>query len=179
MSTRQRGRWHIGDVLLPDGAEFLLKDGVPVDVSKPIHAFVTHPGRVLEFCHTSFGIPLATRALTDAIKAIGGFDVQSIPITISAQTGMFVLHTLRVLRCIDEPRSIFQKFTADDPVRPDLAGQYRSIAKLVLDRSAIPTDAHFFRIKDWEVALIVSEAVKGAMERVGCFGAEFTEIELA
>jgi hypothetical protein len=38
---------------------------------------------------------------------------------------------------------------------------------------AIPPDAHFFRVKDWEVGLIVSEVVKYAMERVGCVGAEF------
>ncbi|HRI65864.1 MAG TPA: double-CXXCG motif protein [Polyangium sp.] len=48
-----------------------------------------------------------------------------------------------------------------------------------MDRRAIPRDAHIFRIKDWEVVLVVSESVKNAMERVGCYGAEFTELELA
>lgn len=89
---------------------------------------------------------------------------------------MMVLNALRMVRCIDESRSEFDKFTEDDPVRPDLAGQYSSVPKLIIDPKLIPPDAHFFRIQDWEVALLVSEAVKDAMERVGCVGATFTDV---
>jgi hypothetical protein len=88
---------------------------------------------------------------------------------------MVVLNSLRVVRCLDEGRSEFIKWTEDDH-RADLAGQYRQVTKLVLERSAIPVDAHFFRIDGWLVALVVSEVVKDAMERVGCFGAKFIEV---
>lgn len=179
MSMRMRHRWHIGEIFLPDGTELWLARGIPLDDPRPLHAEVYHVGHVLDFCHTTFNAPIAKRELANAIKSVAGSDVQCIPITISGQSGMMVLNAVRVIRCVDEQRSEFQKFTEDDEVRPDLAGQYRSITKLVLDRSAIPPDAHFFRVKDWGVALIVSEAVKDAMERVGCFGAEFTELEVA
>ena len=43
---------------------------------------------------------------------------------------MVVLNSLRVLRCIDEERSEFVKWTKQDH-RADLAGQYRQITKLV------------------------------------------------
>lgn len=42
----------------------------------------------------------------------------------------------------------------------------------------VPSDAHFFRVEGWVVALIVSEAVKEAMERVGCMGAKFMELTM-
>lgn len=179
MSVRMRNRWHIGELLAPDGREIALRDGARFDDTIALHAEVHHVGYVLDFCNTTFGIPIATRELAAAIADIAGSDVQCIPVAISGQTGRFILHALHIVRCVDEHRSCFERFMDNDPVRPDLAGQYQSVTKLVLDRSAIPTDAHFFRIKDWEVALIVSEKIKVMMERVGCFGAEFTEIELA
>jgi len=179
MSMRMRGRWYIGEVLLPDGTEPELRGGIRLDDPRPLHASITHIGYVLEWCHTSFGVPIATKALADAIRSVVGPDVQCIPVTIGGQSGMMVLNALRVIRCVDEQRSEFQKFTEDDSVRPDLAGQYRSVSKLVLDKSAIPPDAHFFRIKDSWIELIVSEVVKNAMERVGCYGAEFVELEMA
>lgn len=174
-STR---RWHVGEIVLPDGTEPDLIRGGRLEHSGPLRAEVHHIGYVLEYCRTSFGVPIATRVLAHAISSVVGPDVQSIPITISGQSGMMVLNALRYIRCVNEQRSEFIKWTKHDH-RPDLAGKYRSVPKIVLDRNTIPPDAHFFRIKDWEIALIVSETVKNAMVRVGCYGAEFTELELA
>ncbi len=179
MSTRQRHRWHVGEIVLPDGTEPRLSAGMLLEDTRPLRADVYHVGHVLDFCHTTFGVPIATQELADAIKSIVKSDVQCIPITISGQVGRIVLNALRLIRCIDEQRSEFQKFTQDDPVRPDLAGHYRSVPKIVLQRSAIPADAQFFRIEYWEVVLVVSESVKTAMERVGCNGAKFIELEMA
>jgi hypothetical protein len=179
MSPRMRRRWHIGTVLLPDGTEPRLRKGIRLMDSRSLKAEVHHIGYILEFCTTSFAVPIATNELAHAIEAIVGQDIQCLPLTISGQTGMVILNALRVIRCVHEERSEFEKFTIDDPVRPDLAGQYSHIYKLVLGKNAIPPDAHFFRVKDWEVCLIVSETVKDAMERVGCYGAEFTELEMA
>jgi len=171
-------RWHVGEIFLPDGSAPVLVDGTRLNDPRRLRADIHHVGYVLDFCLTSFGVPIATKAVANAITSIVGLDLQCLPITISGQSGMMVLNALRVIRCIDERRSEFLKFTEDDPVRPDLAGRYRSLPKMVLDRGAIPADAHFFRIKDWEIALIVSEVVKNAMERVGCYGAEFVELEM-
>jgi hypothetical protein len=88
---------------------------------------------------------------------------------------MVALNSLRVVRCLDEQYSEFLKWTKEDH-RADLAGQYRQVTKLALRASAIPADAHFFRIEGWTVALVVSELVKTAMESVGCLGAKFIEI---
>ena len=178
MSGRMRWRWHVGDILLPDGTEPLLDDGTRLDDPRPLHADVTHVGHVLDYCETSFGVPIATRTVADAVKSVAGSDVQCLPVSISGQTGMVVLNAVRVICCVNEQRSEFVKWTEHDE-RPDKLGQYHYISKLVLDRSRIPADAHFFRIKDWTVALIVSGVVKDAMERVGCYGAEFVELEMA
>ncbi len=178
MSERQRNRWHIGRVRLADDTIAFLNLGTPLDAPQPLHAEVTHIGHVLDFCHTSFGVPIATKVLADSIGFVAGTDLQCLPVTIGGQTGMMALNALRLIRCIDERRSVYVKWTELDH-RPDKAGDYRYFEKLVLARQAVPHDAHFFRIKGYLIHIIVSETVKNAMERVGCYGAKFTELEMA
>lgn len=187
------GRWHIGDVLLADGSEPRLSAGIKFERNdEPILpsdsaicgdmrqrslliAEVTHPGRSLDFCVTAFNRPLARDRLAKAIAEVAGDDVQCLPVRIGEQTGFSVLNAVRVVRCVDEGRSEFGRWTEQDR-RPDKLGKYKGVTKLRLDPKLIPSDAHFFRVADWEVALIVSEPVKLAMERAGCLGAKFQEI---
>jgi len=168
-------RWHLGEVTLPDLTEPRLRAGIGFEAGGNLAASVTRPGRVLDFSLTSFAVPLATRQLGEAIGAIAGPDAQVLPVRIADQSGMVVLNSVRVVKCLDEARSEFIKWTKQDH-RADLAGQYRQVTRLVLDPGAIPADAHFFRVEGWLVALIVSEAVKDAMERVGCLGAKFIDV---
>ncbi|MGK4000933.1 imm11 family protein [Sorangium sp. So ce1024] len=173
-----KGRWHLGEIRLRSGWEPLLDAGHRLDAAEPLRGEVTHAGRVLDFSLTSFNVPVATTALANAVRAIAGGDVQCIPVEIAGQTGMFVLNSVRVIRCLDEERSAFIKWTKQDH-RSELAGQYRQITKHVLDENAIPNDAHFFRIEGSLVELIVSGAVKAGMESIGCFGANFVEVPLS
>lgn len=165
----------MSDVLLPTGLEPLLDAGVPLGGAERLAATVSHAGRVLDFSLTSFNVPIATSRLANAIANVAGSDVQCLPVSVAGQAGMTVLNALRVVRCLDETRSEFMKWTKEDH-RADLAGQYRQVTKLVLAPGAVPSDAHFFRVEGWSVALLVSEAVKVAMERVGCVGAKFIEL---
>ena len=168
-------RWHLDWARLRDGTEPALSDGVRFEsLERPVIP-VTHSGLVLDFSLTSFGVPVATKVLADAVAAVARSDVQCVPVEIPGYGELVALNSLRIVRCIDDKRSEFIKWTKRDH-RADLAGTYRQVTNLVLDRKAIPPDAAFFRLKGWEVALIVSEPVKMAMERAGCFGAKFTEI---
>jgi hypothetical protein len=169
------GRWHLGEVTSSDGTEPRLRAGIPLRDAGTLAAPVTHPGRVLDYSLTSFAVPIASKAVARAVSAIAGADVQCIPVAIAGQSGMHVLNAVRVISCLDQARSEFLKWTEQD-IRADLAGQYKQVTKLIIDPSAIPSDAHFFRIEGWLVALIVSEEVKEAMERAGCLGAKFIAV---
>ena len=63
------GRWHLSTVETLDGHEPPLGDGVPAS-SAPIKAKVTQPGKELDFCITSFAVPVARSSLGAAIEAI-------------------------------------------------------------------------------------------------------------
>jgi hypothetical protein len=169
------GRWHIGEIRAMDGVEPVLDAGQWFDSRLPLFGLVTRPGRVLDFSLTSFAVPIVSSTLAEAITAVAATDVQWLPVDIAEQTGMMVLNALRVIKCLDESRSEFIKWTKQDH-RADLAGQYRQVTSLTVDPKAIPSDAHVFRVEGWLVALIVSEDVRAAMERVGCVGAKFIEV---
>jgi hypothetical protein len=184
------GRWHLGEVLLPDGSEPRLSAGIRFNPRTDndasfagmdsqghplLSAEVSHPGRPLDYCITAFNRPIARTSLAHAIATVADSDIQCLPVRVGKQKGFCVLNAVRVVRCIDEDRSEFGKWSEQDQ-RPDKLGTYKGVTKLRLDPQLIPEDAHFFRLKDWEVALIVSEPVKNAMERAGCLGAKFEEV---
>lgn len=133
------------------------------------------PGRALDFCLTSFAVPVVREHLAAAIQTLVQGDVQRLPLLVRGQSGFEVLNVLRVIECVDEARSVFLKWTRTDH-RADLAGQYRSISTMHLLPQALPDDAHIFRIKDWPMGLIVSERIKLTMEAAGCLGAKFVDV---
>ncbi len=87
----------------------------------------------------------------------------------------FVMIIETQLDCVDESRSEFEKFEVDDPVRPDLAGQYRAFFSLVVDPAKID-DQHIFRLKKDLNSIIVSEEVKKRFEAAGVTGAVFESV---
>ncbi|WP_236215190.1 imm11 family protein [Metapseudomonas otitidis] len=77
--------------------------------------------------------------------------------------------------CVDEERSDFSKYDFSDPVRPDMAGDYRSFFNLVVDPARIGSH-HIFRLKKYLGALIVSEEIKLRFESAGVTGAAFESV---
>jgi hypothetical protein len=82
---------------------------------------------------------------------------------------------LPVIECLDERRSEFSQWTANDH-RPDKVGQYRMVTRLRIVTASLAPDAHILRIAGLQIALVVSETIKSAMERSGCVGAKFVEV---
>jgi len=170
-------RWHLGEIHDMHGIEPpALFRQTRYEYSAPLVVDVGRRGRALDFSLTSFARPLASQLLAQAMAAVAGDDLQCLPIGIVGHPGaLMFLHSTRIVRCLDESRSEWTKWTPNDH-RADLAGSYRQVIDLTLDVDQIPSDAHFFRVWGWEVALIVSEVVKDVMESTGCLGARFTSV---
>lgn len=56
-----------------------------------------------------------------------------------------------------------------------MVGQYRDVRDLHIDKEKAG-NIKVFRPEGWEVALIVSEEIKDALERMGATGAKFEEV---
>ncbi len=103
-------------------------------------------------------------------------DVQIIPVDIEGQPDQYlILVATRLIRCIDEKASrMVRRWTAEDGV-PEKVGQYRDVRGMRIDKAKVG-NAKVFRPEGWEVALIVSEEIKDALERIGASGAKFEEV---
>lgn len=165
-------RWHLGDIKAADVAPEL-RAGIAFQGE--LTAEISRMGIPLDFSLTSFAVPVATRSVGSAIESIAAADLQQLPVEIPGHSNFVVLNALRIVACLDEEHSMYTKWTSMDH-RSDLAGKYRMVTRLRLDPQRIPDDAHFFRVEDWKIALIVSEPVRLAMERVRCHGAKFVEV---
>jgi hypothetical protein len=168
-------RWHLGDVSASgvdmkaslDSLSYLATNTVDVEISSD--------GSPLDYSHTAFGVPVAKTRLAQAVGEVSPLEVQRIPARVGPYGQYEVLHCIRSVACLDENRSTTLKWLPGDH-RPDKVGQYRMVIDLRVDAGRIPTDAHFFRIEGWAVALIVSARAKECMHAVGCFGAKFEEV---
>jgi hypothetical protein len=107
------------------------------------------------------------------MERCAGGDLQRLTVRIVPGLSYEILNSTRSIACLDEQKSDYLKWLPGD-YRADLVGSYRMVPKLIIDPTRVPTDAHFFRITDWEVALIVSQILKDTMEAEGCFGAKFS-----
>jgi hypothetical protein len=87
----------------------------------------------------------------------------------------FILNLLRVIRCIDEARSEEVRHWRPEDGQPEKVGQYQVVSGMRIDRTQVG-DAHIFRPWGWDVALIVSEHLKQALEVEGITGLRFTEV---
>jgi hypothetical protein len=168
-------RWHLGEVTTSGATapDFLGASRLPSGMGARV--VISHPGKRLDFCLTSFGVPVAKKELGDLVASIAGDDVQLAPLLVGADSDFVVIHARRHVACLDEKRSEFVKWTDRDH-RADLAGRYRMVTKLIVDAQRIPSKAHVFRIDGWPIALIASQDVKDIMQRAGCLGAKFEEV---
>jgi hypothetical protein len=169
-------RWHLGECR-QNGAiiSSALWNGVRLDSTKGVTVDCSRSGRALDFCTTSFNVPVVTTSLGTAMSRVAASDLQRIDVDIDNQTGFEVLNALRIARCLDEARSVFTKWTKRDH-RADLVGQYREVLALRVRPDDVPPGAHVFRVWGWTVPLVVSEAVRHVMETHGCLGARFEDV---
>src|SRR5438128_781296 len=97
------GRWHLGNVFQPGGDSSLeLWNGVAMKLATPLKAEIDRVGKALDFCLTSFAVPVAKRKLGEAIDAIAGSDLQRFPLEIHGHQGFEVLNCVRVIKCLNE-----------------------------------------------------------------------------
>ena len=132
-------------------------------------------GIPLDFTLAELDVPIVTARLGIVIEKLAKDDVQLIPVEIAGVEGEFaVLNTLCTIDCLNEERSKFTKWQIEDG-RPEKIGEYRMVAKLVVDTNRIGS-SHIFRVRGWDVPLIVSETIRQTIIEGGFKGALFQPV---
>lgn len=145
--------------------EFIVScDGIPVDFNMV----------------ALFNIPVVSSKFGDIISKMCDGYVQRIPVKIKNCDGWEVLKVLHCVDCLDLNRSLIDYYPADlsDPwvaMNPERAGCPRGIRRLSVEPQRC-AGMVLFRIRKWEVPIIVGGALKSLIEREGLTGVKFIEV---
>jgi uncharacterized protein DUF1629 len=144
-------------------------------VDRELVARVAEEGRHIEFNIAEFQVPIVSRRAGDILESMAPENVQRIPISIDkSEDDWEILNVLARVECLDRERSKIDYYPNDPLPDEDVerAGKPRGIRKLVIDPEKVGTH-QIFRITDWEVAIIVSESVKDALQSAMVSGTFF------
>lgn len=177
----QAGNWSLGDPLDETGNEvediWPFAQGQPVQLTGRLTFPVDEPGRSLDYCTAGVGMaPIVHVRVANIFAKLAPDDVQLIPVDVEGRPEQHVmLIATKLIRCIDDEASEEIMYWKPEDERPDKLGQYRSVYGMRIDRSKVG-GAKVFRTWGWEIALVISEDLKVALERAKVTGAKFEEV---
>ncbi|MFP2905774.1 imm11 family protein [Pyxidicoccus sp. 3LFB2] len=177
----QSGNWDLGDPLDAQGQEvddpYVFRAGRPVHVTGRLTIPVGEPGRRLDFCTAGVGVaPIVHVRVASIFTELAPDDVQIIPVDIQGQPDQYlILVATKLIRCIDDAASEEVRYWKPEHGQPERVGDYKSVMGLRIDPTQVG-DAKVFRTRGWNLALIVSEDIKVALERARVSGATFTPV---
>lgn len=177
------GKWALGDIRHADNWKF---SDPPVNFMEPGEYVldVRFDGLELDYSLAGYAsVPVLSRKARDSLVGLPDVDepymhVVLEPVAIEGKevsSDYYLMVIESQVECVDESKSRFELYRSSDPVRPDLAGEYRAFYNLVVDASMVK-GKHIFRLKKYLGAIVVSEEVKLRFERVGVIGAVFESV---
>ena len=174
------GRWDLGIPQDEQGNEvddpWMFREGRPVDIAQRLKVPVEQPGTPLDFSLAGFSTPVIRAHVAAVFSAQAARDIQLVPVTVPGHTEpYFILVATRLIRCIDDAASDEVIYWTPQDGRPDRVGQYRDVDGMRIDPTKVG-DAQVFRTWGWSIALIVSEHIKSALERIHASGIRFIEV---
>ncbi|MFY0565287.1 imm11 family protein [Archangium lansingense] len=173
------GRWELG-VPMDEHEEkvwtWLFRRGELADIKGQLRVPLYGPGKPLDFSLAGAAVPIVHAKVAFILKKLAPADVQLIPVEVESQTeSYFILNTLRVVKCINDAACEEVKYWRPEDGQPELVGEYRVVSGMRIEPS-LSEGAHLFRPWGWPVALVVSEDIKNALERVGTTGTRFEDV---
>ncbi|RYZ34230.1 MAG: hypothetical protein EOO71_39690 [Myxococcaceae bacterium] len=174
------GSWYLGDPTDEQGQEvedpWQFRAGRSLPASSRLTIPVDEPGVALEFSAADVGLsPVVHVRVASVFVELAPADVQVIPVTIAGKPEQYViLVATKLIRCIDEQMSTIQFWREEDGL-PEKVRRYYAVDHLRIDPTKVGA-AKVFRSEGWDLALIVSEDLKHALERIHATGVRFTEV---
>lgn len=133
---------------------------------------VGQAGSPIEFNLAAFDMPVVTKDVGELIERVAPADVQRIPALVEGTDGTYeILNVLNAVDCIDQERTRGTRWDWSDG-RPEMSGKYRMIVDLRVRSQGL--QHKIFRVAGWEIALLVTEDVKAALEAHKVSGITYT-----
>lgn len=165
-------QWHLAAPRDADGNEirgYQFREGRPYMGSRPVQVPIYQDGRPLELSFGAEKMVVVSHGARLAIEPLAAQDCQFFAVSIPRMPSpWFILNALNLVDCFDEAKSRYSKMPGDER-------RYAIVTRLMLDPTRI-RGQQLFRVKGWNVDLIVSEIVKAAIEGVPNHGVWFKQV---
>jgi hypothetical protein len=169
------GKWLPAEPLSTDNVEIDAREftkGKPYYGPSPCRVPIAQQGIPTEFTLAAFDMPIVSRRLGSILDSICPGAIQHFPVTVGECCSTYeILNVTTVAHCIDETRSDIMKWKPEDR-RPEKVGMYRMVTNLTINPDRAGSN-HIFRLGGWEIALVVSDDVKKAIEGTRDLGIVF------
>nr|WP_253909080.1 DUF1629 domain-containing protein [Corallococcus exiguus] len=155
---------------------WMFREGRPIPQQHELLIPVEHPGTPLDFSLAGFSTPVVSARVAAVFSELAAQGIQLVPVAVQGHEEPYaILVATRLIRCIDDEASEEVIRWKPQDGRPDRVGQYRDVDGMRIDPAQVG-DAQVFRTWGWSIALIVSEDIKIALERILATGMRFTEV---
>ena len=176
-------QWFLGDPIDLNGQDILGWNFTMCKKYQTISRIMVNikqSGRPLDYSLGGLSVPYIESQLANKMLSIDPTAAQIFPVSINDFSKKYVIfNVLRALE-IEHSDSEIDYYTPEDIKNdPELAGSYHYVRKLVVNDKKVPTDAHIFRLKKFDVMLIVDDLMKSIMEMTSPqSGAKFTPLDV-
>lgn len=173
--TRLPDQWFLDEPLSVEGTEIDAREfteGVEYRGVRPASVPIASTGKEVAFHLGAFDMPVVSRPVAETITRVAGSDIELFPIDVpTAKDDYSILNVICRLDCLDESRSEFTRWKEKDG-RPDRLGDYHVISTIRVDAERTGNH-HIFRLRDWPLALFVSDTLRHALEEIPNLGVKF------
>jgi len=167
------GRWYLTDPTDIHGHDlwfaFVRGKRVPVEGAVTLKFNKHAPrGRRVDYSELSGeSTPVVHVRVAEKLIEVAPSDVQIVPVSIPGEPDEFCLvNVVKVVKCINDEESRYEYRDEDD--------SYRIMTTLRIDPARVQ-GTKIFRPLGWEVAIVVAEEVKEALEQLGVVGVKFQD----
>jgi len=170
--------WWLGEVVSETSAIDcrVFTDGRPQVIDGPLRVSIKEKGEALDLTFAAFSVPIVSSRLGEVFSRYAPEAVQRFPVNVGALAGEYeVLNVTRTVDALDLVRGKYLWWRQEDG-RPEKVGRLRGVYQMVF-RPEIHSPPHLFRIKDWEIALVVSKELMEALGGAKLRGNRFKPIK--
>ncbi len=171
------GRWFLSEVNFDDEWDFwkYITVGKVEPPKKDLIVNLKKEGFPLDFTFADFELMILNEKVSNLLRKD---EVQLIPININRYTSKkpyFLTTVINEIDCVDEEKSVFDKWELNNDIRPDKAGQYKTFYKLFVKPGRCE-GSNIFRLKNYNSVIIVSDELKTAFEKNNVTGVKFKKV---
>lgn len=156
--------------------KFISPAPLKIPDSEKLTISVRENGKPLDFTFADFEVLIVNEKVAFFLS---DDECQLIPVQvdgIKTKHSYFIVVLLNAVDCLDESRALFEKWQHDDPIRPDLAGNYKGVYKLFVHTNKIQPGNTIFRLGKSENIIVINEKLKRQFESNGITGIKFKDI---